>query len=320
MGLHSVRRQATRMAISLGPSNILVRSLLRSACRKYRVRLGFSEAAIDICKGNRAIRIATQHFVYAIDMARSFEQYFAQVVPIHAKDILIADYSYPHLQRYAKSDLEFELASFPEEEEAIEGYFRWYQPKPGDVVFDFGAYCGVSTYHLSRRVGPTGRVYAFEPDEVNHRLLQKNIERHELRNVAALQMAVSGSSGNASFCNEGTLGSCLTRQMSRATVGKIGRVPTVSLQDACDRYGVPSFIKMDIEGSEIEVLRAARSFLVGHSIQFVLDTNHWVDGIRTNRAVEALFFDCGYMSESSEKYGFMTTWARKRDGHDGKAA
>lgn len=320
MGLQSVRHQLTRMAIALGPGNVLVRSLLRAACRRYKARLGFSEAGIDICKGHRAIRIATQHFVYAIDMARSFEQYFAQVVPTQANGILVADYSYPHLQRYAKSNLEFELASFPEEEEAIESYFLWYQPSPGDVVFDFGAYCGVSAYHLSRRVGLTGKVYAFEPDEVNYRLLQKNIERHQLRNVVALQMAVSGSSGNASFCNEGTLGSCLTRQMSRATVGTIGTVPTISLQDACDRYGVPSFIKMDIEGSEIEVLRAARSFLARHSIQFVLDTNHWVNGVRTNRAAEALFLDCGYFSESSEKYGFMTTWARKGDGHDEKAA
>jgi len=57
------------------------------------------------------------------------------------------------VQRYAKSGLEFEMASFPEEEDAIEEYFRWYRPKSGDLVFDMGAHCGVSTYWLSKLVG-----------------------------------------------------------------------------------------------------------------------------------------------------------------------
>jgi hypothetical protein len=105
--------------------------------------------------------------------------------------------------------------------------------------------------------------------------------------------------------------------MSRATVGQIKEVPTVSFQDACDRYGLPSFVKMDIEGSEIEVLASARSLLAEHSIQFVLDTNHWVNGVRTSSVVGAFFADRGYVSESSTEYGFMTTWARKCNSQDG---
>jgi FkbM family methyltransferase len=221
------------------------------------------------------------------------------------------DYSYPHLQQYSKGNLEFELASFPEEEEAIDSYFRWYRPKPGDTVFDMGAYCGVSAYHLSKFVGPKGRVYAFEPDPISYSLLQRNIERHALCNVVPLQVAVAGSDGRAQLCSEGALGSFLSGRMTRATVGHLEEVPTVSLRSACERYGVPAFAKIDIEGSEIEVLSSSRDFLREHSIQFVLDTNHWVNGALTCSKVEAIFADCGYEAESSEKCGFMMTWARK---------
>ena len=268
---------------------------------------------MDVCKGNRVIRISAKHFVYATDMARWFDEYFEQVVPTDCNGLLSVDYSYPHLQRYSKGKLEFELASFPEEEEAIDGYFRWYRPKPGDTVFDMGAYCGVSAYHFSKFVGATGKVYAFEPDPINYSLLQRNIERHALINVVPLQVAVADSEGVAQFCSEGTLGSSLSRQMSRATVGHVEQVPTISLQTACERYGVPAFVKIDIEGSEIEVLSSSRAFLREHSIQFVLDTNHWVNGALTCSRVEALFADCGYVAESSNEFGFMTTWARKRD-------
>ena len=313
MGLRPVHYQLTRVAISLGAGNPLVRWMLRLECRRHGASLRFSDHSVDVCKGNRAIRISDKHFVYATDMARSFDQYFEQVVPANRDGILSVDYSYPHLQRYSKANLEFELASFPEEEEAIESYFRWYRPKPGETVFDMGAYCGVSAYHLSKCVGPDGKVYAFEPDPINYSLLQRNIQRHALHNVVPLQIAVAGSEGCAEFCSEGTLGSSLSRQMTRATVGHVEQVPTMSLQGACERYGVPAFAKIDIEGSEIEVLSSSRAFLREHSIQFVLDTNHWVNGALTSSKVEAIFADCGYEAESSKEFGFMTTWARKCD-------
>ncbi len=312
MGLRPLHYQLTRVAISLGADNPLVKWLLRLECRRHGATLRFSDHVLDVCKGNRVIRISAKHFVYARDMARSFDQYFGQVVPTSRDGVLIVDYSYPHLQRYSKANLDFELSSFPEEEQTIESYFRWYRPRPGDTVFDMGAYCGISAYYLSKCVAPSGKVYAFEPDPVNYFLLRRNIERHALLNVVPLQIAVAGSDGRAQLCSEGALGSFLSGRMTRATVGHLEEVPTISLQGACERYGVPAFAKIDIEGSEIEVLSSSRAFLREHSIQFALDTNHWVNGALTSSKVEALFADCGYEAESSKEFGFMTTWARKR--------
>ena len=106
------------------------------------------------------------------------------------------------------------------------------------------------------------------------------------------------------------MGSRLERSSSRMTLGDIHSVHTLSLADACARYGIPNFVKLDIEGAEIETLAAATPFLRSNPLEFAVDTNHWVDGKPTTLAVEEIFRSCGYETESDDTIGVMTTWAR----------
>jgi FkbM family methyltransferase len=307
--MHTAHYRFTQLIIEMGPDNPFVRAIMRFRCR--RASLKFSDGKVDISIGNRTIRIAGKHFPYAADMTASFDIYFSQVTSENEGMSQVVDYSGPKLQHYPNG-LAFEIASMPEESEALGSYLHWYRPKAGDTVFDMGAYCGVSTHFFSKCVGPTGKVFAFEPDPINYQLLQKNIARHALDNVVTLPFAVAGKSALAQFSSEGTMGSTLQRHSSRATLGSIAMVETISLENACANYGVPTFIKIDIEGSEIEMLSASRSFLCENDIQFALDTHHWMNGKLTNTRVEQIFIQCGYESESSDESGCMTTWARRR--------
>jgi hypothetical protein len=65
----------------------------------------------------------------------------------------------------------------------------------GDVVVDLGAHVGYYTLLAARRVGPEGRVFAFEPNPDNFRLLVKNIESNLYSNVIPVQKAVSNGRG-----------------------------------------------------------------------------------------------------------------------------
>ena len=152
--------QLTRLAIALGPHNRIVQTLLWRRCRRFGVALRFSSAAVDIVQADRVIRISPRNWIYAPSIAERFDSYFSQVEPTLHGSSHVVDYSGPRLQKYRSSGLEFEINSFPEEDSAIDDYFHWYRPKEGDVVFDLGAYCGVSTYFFSRSVGESGRVYA----------------------------------------------------------------------------------------------------------------------------------------------------------------
>lgn len=288
-----------------------MRALARRWCARDDVVLDFTSTTVDLIRANRVIRIAAKHWIYAQSIAANFDTYFGQVVPTTEVGSLVVDYSAPRLQTYRSSGLQFEISSLPEEDSAIQDYFRWYRPKEGDVVFDLGAYCGVSTYAFSKAVGVSGHVYSFEPDTTSHALLLRNIDRHGLRNVTPLRLAIAATSGEATFNHEGALGSVLADDSSRATTGNTTTVETITLEAACERFGFPAFVKIDIEGSEIPVLHAARDFLSANDIQFALDTNHWVNGVRTTDQVEQIFGAYGYETMSSDDSGFWTTWARR---------
>jgi FkbM family methyltransferase len=304
-----LRRTASTLAIKAGPNNPLVRAMMRVRCRPLVLK--FERDHVDVSKDGRTIRLAAKHFPYAYDMVRHFDMYFNQVVPEKGGAGLLVDFSGPKLQHY-RNGLEFEVSSFPEELEAIGEYFHWYTPKPDDLIFDIGAYCGVTAYHLSKRV-PEGKVYSFEPDPINFELLTRNVERHGLKNVTPLPFGICDRTEKAAaFLSEGTLGSRLERHSTRMTVGDTHSVQTLSLADACARYGVPDLAKVDIEGSEIEMLGASAVFLRSNPMQLAIDTNHWVNGKLTAPAVEEILRSCGYETESDDAVGFMTTWARPR--------
>jgi FkbM family methyltransferase len=286
---------------------------LARVCLTFGVTIENKGNAIWLHKDNRVMILAAQHFVYCADMAEKFELYFAPLVPQERDGLFVLDYSRPGtLQTYKKSGLQFEMASFPEEEEAIEEYFRWYRPKEGDLVFDMGAHCGVSTYHLSKLVGSSGRVVCFEPDPINFEILNRNIERHGLTNVVAENAAISGEAGRLAFNSEGTIGSALVSLLGRESVGSTVMVDAMTLADTFERWGTPAFCKIDIEGAEIDVISKSAELLCSHKTHFALDTNHpKKDGTMTNAEIEGLFREYGYEA-ASEANPLLTTWARPK--------
>jgi FkbM family methyltransferase len=308
--MNTLRRFITTFVIRSGPTHPLSWIAVSTLCWRYRGKYRVRNGTVEIRKGRQIIRIASNQFIHAPEISRLFETYFSQVVPESNGNEQVIDYSHPRLHRYTESGLEFELSSFPEEQSAINDYFRWYRPAPGDCVFDIGAYCGVSTYHFSKCVGLTGRVFAFEPDPVNFGFLLRNIERHHLVNVIALNLAIAGSSGTLKFNSEATIGAGLARAMSRISLGEVIDVEALSFEEACARYGLPRFVKIDVEGGEVEIISSAAEFIRNHQMHFVLDTSHKVDGRRNHHAIENLFTKCGYEFFSSDGSGLMTTWAR----------
>lgn len=277
---------------------------LRHSCRIKQGQNG----TFLLSKKNRQIRIARKHLMYASGTAEHFDLLFSQVKPRMIGEMLEVDYSGPKLQTLSNGQA-FEISSFPEEFASIEAYFAEFTPSPGDLVFDVGAYCGVFTAKLSEVVGSSGRVIAFEPDPLNFTLLERNVARHALNNVTLVNAAVSGRTGTAQFNPEGANGSALSTAISRPSVSGHTEVATLTLEDTCARYGVPSFIKIDAEGAELEILGAAGDFIRSHPIHFALDTCHIREGKLTATRVENIFRSIGYEVHTSRVAGYETTWA-----------
>src|SRR3989344_3914042 len=123
--------------------------------------------------------------------------------------------------------------------------------KNGMNVIDIGANIGLYTVISSRRVGPSGKVFAYEPEEENFSLLSKNIEFNKLKNVTPIKMALANVAGNRTLYMAKDNKGHHSFSDDSSSDKKI-LVPTDTLDQSLIKYGSPKIdlIKMDIEGAE----------------------------------------------------------------------
>ena len=135
------------------------------------------------------------------------------------------------------------------------GAFRA-QVSDGNVVFDVGANLGGYTMLFGQWVGERGKVYAFEPAPVARGGLIRHVALNALgRRVVVRPEAMSSADGTARFRASGLNGD----NRLAADVGHAIEVTTTSLDSFCGTHGLrPTFIKLDVEGAELDVLRGAR--------------------------------------------------------------
>ncbi len=119
--------------------------------------------------------------------------------------------------------------------------------KEGDTVIDIGANVGYFTVLLAQLVGPKGKVYAFEPDPRNFRLLQQTIARNDWNNVIGEQKAVFNKNGKLTlYQTKLASGNALLPCEYVSSV----EVDVISLDDYFSDKTHISFVKMDTDGSE----------------------------------------------------------------------
>lgn len=129
--------------------------------------------------------------------------------------------------------------------------------REGSIVFDLGAHVGFHSLLASVLVGSQGKVYAFEPMPKNLSYLKEHIRINGITNITVIDAAVSDSSGIAYFQEN----RC-SFQGHLASVGNI-EVKTVSLDEIISQGEIPNpdYIKIDVEGAELQVLNGAKNLL-----------------------------------------------------------
>jgi FkbM family methyltransferase len=132
---------------------------------------------------------------------------------------------------------------------------------PGETAVDAGAYRGAFTYWMCKRVGESGAVVAFEPQDGLSQYLRTIQSRFPLPQLRVVQAALSSKPGQATLNIPVHLGqsSLLPTEDACETIV----VPKESLDHYCARHklGPVKFIKADVEGSELEMLHGAERIL-----------------------------------------------------------
>lgn len=137
--------------------------------------------------------------------------------------------------------------------------------KPGHIVVEAGANNGTETVLLSRLVDSQGKVLAFEPIDHIYKALQHNLFINHCSNVTAEKLALGECNQpiyfnvlSETFCNQG-----MASKYDERSVHQKVLVQQVTLDSWLQTNGIHSidFIKMDIQGAEIELLQGGKEII-----------------------------------------------------------
>ena len=135
--------------------------------------------------------------------------------------------------------------------------------RPGMTALDIGANVGAYSLLIGQWVGSSGAVFAFEPSPDAHDGLQRHIHLNALDAIVTPVRAAAGAASSTSRFVVGTTAgeSRLATTATLATDDEATTVdvPVTTIDDFCAReHLTPDFIKIDVEGAELDVLRGAR--------------------------------------------------------------
>lgn len=156
----------------------------------------------------------------------------------------------------------------------------------GDTVIEVGAHVGTLTVPLARKVGPSGKVIAYEPQNLMHDYLKRNVESNGLGNVSIWQDAIGAHKERRWYAPfPSNTGGVPMRTPDEEGTAE-GCVETFPLDwfAASWNKGV-ALLKIDVEGMEPDVLVGARRTIIQHRPIISIENDR---PINTRKVVELL--------------------------------
>jgi FkbM family methyltransferase len=194
--------------------------------------------------------------------------------------------------------------------------------KPDEVLYDIGANVGTYSLLAARFHGKGLRVFAFEPGYSTFAALCRNILHNKChREITPISTLLYSAIGNSVFKYRSTESGA-----ARHAVGAQGleskdlketkavyeqTMLTVTLDSLVDQFGlpVPSHIKLDVDGPELEILKGAEKVLSNPALKTImveLDEKKLRPGIleilERNGLTLAMEFDKGTRQPTSDAF------------------
>jgi FkbM family methyltransferase len=176
--------------------------------------------------------------------------------------------------------------------------------KPGDVFIDVGANIGYFTMLAAKCVGASGKVYAIEASPSTYDLLIANLRLNEVKNVEAINMAVTDKECHVRIQSNDTrnIGANSVHIVASAAADSVVGRPLQEI--VAPNLGRARFIKIDVEGAENLILPSILDYFVqldsdtiivseiakknAHLIEFAKAKGFTIRALRNNYAISHL--------------------------------
>lgn len=145
----------------------------------------------------------------------------------------------------------------------------------GDTIWDIGTNIGFYTCLFSKLTAETGKVIAFEPACLTYEKMVANVAYNHLTNVVTNNLGVSNNPGTVNLYYE-SMG-MFEGRASMDVPSKSGLSETVrvdSIDNLVATFPPPDFIKIDVEGHQLNVIEGGQRFLAQHSPIIMAELEH----------------------------------------------
>lgn len=169
--------------------------------------------------------------------------------------------------------------------------------KEGMTCIDLGANIGYTVLNILELCGD-GQVYAIEPDPRNYKLLKKNIKLNNHSNCELNNCAISDEDGKIKFWMASTPNTSSVYKTNRSQ--KEIDVDAFAFDSFLSTRKFPNFIKMDVEGHEVSILRSGLNYFKQNDgeVNILMEVHPTFYSEENNMAeVMQAYFDNGFRAK-----------------------
>lgn len=131
---------------------------------------------------------------------------------------------------------------------------------------------GIIAFFSASVVGGNNQVFSFEPDVAASKIQEVNISLNNFQHkIKLFKIAVSNTNGVLLFdAQDGNSTSHIIKYKQEGK-GTVVEVSTKTIYTLLQELPEPTFIKIDTEGAEIDILKTADKLLANSNIKFICE-------------------------------------------------
>jgi FkbM family methyltransferase len=181
---------------------------------------------------------------------------------------------------------------------------------PNEVFWDVGANIGYFSLLAAGALRNTGQVVAFEPGRIAYRRLLTNIALNEFGNITPVNLAVLDRAGEVTlYLAADTADGGANVFGALAATAQSESCQAISLDEFCRNrnFPFPDFIKIDVEGAELQVLCGAQETLLASRPLLLLEMKE--------STLSAAGTTKGEIQARLRQYGYQAAFPHRRKWH-----
>jgi len=130
--------------------------------------------------------------------------------------------------------------------------YKFISNKPAPVIIDCGANIGISAIYF-KHLYPNSKVWAFEPDNTIFKYLSQNVSSFNYKDITLINKGVWMEDTEIKFLSEGADAGRVVKDQQDSNAININKIEVERLSKYINQQ--VDFLKIDIEGSEVEVIK-----------------------------------------------------------------